>query len=155
MKFELIPAVLDQQPVIANLLELYAHDFSEFFDIELGEDGRYGYPHLPLYWTEDGRYPFLIKVDGSLAGFALVKSGWDMAEFFIVRRYRRHGLGTLAAHEIWRTFPGAWEVRVMESNVAAREFWGRAIAKFAGRPVAPLRLEQHGRPRFVYKFDSA
>ena len=46
---ELIPAAPDQEPVLANLLELYSHDFSEFHEIELGADGRFGYPSLPLY----------------------------------------------------------------------------------------------------------
>ena len=41
-----------QELVLANLLELYAHDFSEFHDLELGMDGRFGYSHLPLYWSE-------------------------------------------------------------------------------------------------------
>ena len=30
-------AVREQSPTLANLLELYAHDFSEFHDLEIGE----------------------------------------------------------------------------------------------------------------------
>ncbi len=48
-QIELIPATLEQQPLLANLLELYIHDFSEFHDVELGPDGRFGYRNLPLY----------------------------------------------------------------------------------------------------------
>ena len=70
---ELVPAALDQEPVFANLLELYAHDFSEFHNVELGADGRFGYKHLSLYWSEPDRRPFLIKADGKLAGLVLVK----------------------------------------------------------------------------------
>ena len=104
---------------------MYAHDFSEFHEIELGADGRFGYKHLPLYWREPNRRPFLVKVDGKLAGLVLVKRGselsgdetvWDVAEFFVVRRYRRRGIGTYVAHAVWRQVPGLWEVRVMESN---------------------------------------
>src|ERR1700755_2565882 len=95
---ELIPAALDQEPILANLLELYAHDFSEFHNVELGADGRFGYKHIPIYWSEPDRHPFLVKVNGKLAGLALVKKGsqfsnradvWDVGEFFIVRAYRR------------------------------------------------------------------
>ena len=88
---ELIPALPEQELVLANLLELaYAHDFSEFHDLVLGTDGRFGYKYLPLYWSEPDRYPFLVRMDGNLAGLALVKRGseisddesvWDMAEF--------------------------------------------------------------------------
>jgi len=33
---EITPARPEQEPVLADLLELYAHDFSEFHDLELG-----------------------------------------------------------------------------------------------------------------------
>ena len=59
---------------MANLLELYAHDFSELRRLKLREDGRFGYEALPLYWTEPGRYPFLIRVDGSVKRVALLLS---------------------------------------------------------------------------------
>ena len=87
-RLELIPAASDQEQVLANLLELYSHDFSEFYDVELGADGRFGYRDLPLYWSEPGRHPFLATLNDKLAGFALVKQGstisdnrtdWDMA----------------------------------------------------------------------------
>src|SRR5271169_2382677 len=101
-QIDVIPAAPEQEPILANLLELYAHDFSEFYPVELGADGRFGYRHLPLYWSKPGRHPFLIKVDGKLAGLALVTRGsqvsdsesiWDMAEFFIARAYRKRGIG--------------------------------------------------------------
>jgi hypothetical protein len=35
-------------------------------------------------------------------------------------------------------FPGVWEVRVMESNVPARDFWAHAISTFRGEAVKNL-----------------
>jgi predicted acetyltransferase len=159
---ELVPAAPDQESIVANLLELYAHDFSEFHPLELGADGRFGYKPLPLYWSEPDRYPFLIKVDGSLAGLVLVKSEsevsgseavWDVAEFFIVRAYRRRGIGMQVAHQVWRTFPGSWQVRVMESNRAASNFWRRAIAAFIGEAIVPARVEKDGECWYVFAFE--
>lgn len=130
---EVIRARPKQESILANLLELYAHDFSEFNVLELGADGRFGYSRLALYWREPGRHPFLVWVECKLAGFVLVKRGseisgnetvWDLAEFFVLRGCRRRGIGTQAAIEVWRRFPGPWEVRVMESNVPARELLG-------------------------------
>jgi hypothetical protein len=66
-----------QSPILANLLELYAHDFSEFQPLDIGPDGRFGYKSLPLYWSESNRHPFLIRFEGKLAGLALVKGGGD------------------------------------------------------------------------------
>jgi hypothetical protein len=44
-------ATPDMAPVLGNLLELYVHDLSEVFPIELGPEGRFGYDKLPLYWV--------------------------------------------------------------------------------------------------------
>jgi predicted acetyltransferase len=119
--------------------------------VELGSDGRFVYPSLALYWGEPERYPFLVVVDRRLAGFALVKKGselsdnkmvWDMAEFFVIRGYRRRGIGTRVAHEIWKRFPGTWEVRVLQSNVSAYHFWIRAISEFNSAEVHPTLVEK-------------
>jgi predicted acetyltransferase len=160
---EVVPASPDQEPVLANLLELYAYDFSEFRDIELGEDGRFGYKALPLYWREPGRYPFLVRLDGKLAGFVLVTKGsgvsgdttvWDMVEFFVLRAYRRRGIGTEIAHQVWRKFPGHWEVRVMESNVSGCQFWKRAVSAFSGDAIHPARVHKNGRWWHVFAFEA-
>ncbi len=155
---ELIPAVQEQEPVLANLLELYAHDFSEFYGIELGEDGRFGYKHLPLYWIEADRHAFLVRVDGKLAGFVLVKreaetAAWDMAEFFVARAYRRRGVGMQVAHETWRRFPGRWQVRVMEANRSGCRFWERAVGAFTGSAMDSVRVERDGRWWRVFSFE--
>lgn len=158
---QVIPATAEQAPILANLIELYGHDFSEFHVLNLGEDGRFGYPSLPLYWSEPDRYPFLIRIDGQLAGLAFVKRGsevsgnraiWDMAEFFIVRGCRRRGLGIQAACEVWRRFPGSWEVRVLQSNVSALHFWAAAISKFAGEVVHPVLFEKAGECWALFSF---
>jgi len=150
---ELVPASREQEPILANLLELYIHDFSELIDLEIGQDGRFGYERLHLYWSEPDRHPFLVKVDGRLAGFVLVGRGrsvsgkeiiWDVTEFFVLRGYRRQGVGTRVVHEVWRRFAGRWEVRVMERNVAAQRFWARAIEKFTGAVIRPVRVRKDG-----------
>jgi predicted acetyltransferase len=160
---EVLPASPEQAPILANLFELYAHDFSEFHDVDLGADGRFGYRCLPLYWSEPDRHPFLVRVDGNLAGFALVKRGsevsgnaavWDMAEFFVIRGYRRRGIGTRIAHEVWRRFPGPWEVRVMQSNMSAYHFWARAILKLTGKAIHPVRFEKGGERWTLFSFQS-
>lgn len=160
---EVISAAPEQEPILANLLELYAHDFSEFDDLELGADGRFGYKYLPLYWSEPSRHPFLVRMDGKLAGLVLVKKGshisgnetvWDMAEFFVVRGYRRRGIGTDVAHEVWRRFPGPWEVRVMDSNDSAHKFWEHAISVFAGEVIHSIRVETGGACWRVFSFEA-
>lgn len=128
------------EAVLSNLLELYAHDLSESFALELGPDGRFGYEKLPLYWSEpDRRFPFLIRQGTRLAGFALVTRGspgsddpqdFDVAEFFVVRRHRRSGVGRQAAFLLWDRFPFHWIVRVAEGNQRGRRFWESVIREY-------------------------
>ncbi len=162
-RIELVPAAPEQEPVIANLLELYSHDFSELYSLEVGSDGRFGYKRLSLCWSDPGRHPFMIEVDGGLVGFALVKRGSgvskgktvrDVAEYFVVRAYRGRGIGIKAARQVWGTFPGPWEVRVMQSNRAATIFWRRAIAAFTGQAPHSARIGKDGESWFVFSFES-
>jgi predicted acetyltransferase len=160
---EITPALSEEEPILANMLELYAHDFSEILDIKLGADARFGYRPLPSYWKAPDRYPFLIRTDGHLAGFAFVRRGseisndadvWDMTEFFVIRGFRRLGLGMKAAHAIWRKFPGKWEVRVIDRNQKAMGFWGRATREFLGNKIEPSPFDKNGEGWHVFSFDS-
>ena len=144
-------------PIVDNLLQLYAHDFSEFHHVELDPRGRFNYAPLPLYWSDPTRHPFLVKMDTRLAGFVLVQRHdniWDMVEFFVLRGFRRRGAGTAIAHEVWKRLPGRWEVRVMQANQAALPFWERAIAAFTGRRIKPIGIEKDGNYWQVFRFDS-
>jgi hypothetical protein len=45
-------ATADSASVLSNLLELYSHDMSEIFRLELRPDGSFGYDKLARYWSE-------------------------------------------------------------------------------------------------------
>ena len=50
-----------------------------------------------------------------------------MAEFFVMRKYRRGGIGNEAARTLFARFPGKWQVRQERANGAATLFWHTAI----------------------------
>jgi predicted acetyltransferase len=129
MEFSLVEVGPADRPVLRRLIELYRYDFSEFDRSDVGPHGEFGYPYLDHYWTEPGRHPFLVQVEGTWAGFALVREipPFDMAEFFVMRKYRRSGLGREVALEIFRRFPGRWQVRELRSNPGAIAFWRTVI----------------------------
>jgi predicted acetyltransferase len=126
---EIIEAAIEDQPVLQRLVELYQHDFSPFDDADVDDDGLYGSAFLDRYWVDADRRPFLLRVDMHIAGFALVRTGEpnDMAEFFVMRKYRRHGVGTEFARDLFARFPGNWQVREMRANEPAQAFWRRII----------------------------
>lgn len=132
-------ATLDEKPILCQLLELYEYDFSEFEGTDVGPHGLYGYRFLDHYWTEPDRHPYLIRVDGNLAGFVLVNrhtfSGedrWSVAEFFVMRKYRGRGVGALAAAFVFDLHAGAWEVKQVASHPGSTAFWRRVIGRYTG-----------------------
>ena len=127
--------------LLGNLLELYIHDLSAMFlQVEIGEDGRFGYPQMTSYLSGSGRrFAFLVRCDQRIAGFALVKHGspaaegpdvLDVAEFFVLRKYRGRGVGRAAAKLLWDRLPGSWTVRASGKNPEAISFWRAAVATY-------------------------
>ncbi len=160
---EVRPATQQAQPALSNLYQLYIHDFTDFVQQPLGDDGRFDYDPLPPYWSESNRFPFIVWVDAKLAGFALVKKGsdfsgktevWDMADFFVVRGVRGKGVGYSVAKSIWQQFPGPWEVRVITANVPARQFWAKAISRFLGKTIEPELVTKGEETRYLFLFES-
>ena len=159
------PATQRDTAVLSNLLELYSHDLSDVFALEPGADGRFGYEKLHLYWSEpENRFPFLIRAGTQLGGFALVTRGspasddpgdFDIAEFFVLRRHRRSGVGRRAAFLLWDRLASGWTVRVSEGNQKGLRFWANVIAEYTrGTAVETTRS---GSPHAwrVFSFSSA
>ena len=150
--------------VVANLMELYCHDLSTLFNLEVGPDGRFGYARLPLYFSEPRtRHAYLIRHGATLAGFALVRAespladlaaDFDVAEFFILRAHRRHGVGRDAAAALWDRHPGTWVVRVADGNLPAVAFWRGTIDDYAAGAFTEQRRTIDGRGWHVFVFPS-
>lgn len=158
-------ATPEAAPLLENLLELYMHDMSEIFPIELEEDGRFGYDRLPLYWSEpEKRHAFLIRRGAAVAGFALATVGspatedpadLDVAEFFVLRRHRRSGVGREAAHALWDTLPGQWVVRCSQANRAGLPFWSETVRTYTGGAFREWTRPGDPNPWRVFSFASS
>jgi predicted acetyltransferase len=160
---ELLPAMLGDRSVLSNLYQLYIHDFTDFVNLELDDSGKFGYDPLPLYWSEPNRFPFLIRANDRLVGFALIKKGSDfsgdsrvmeVADFFVFRGARGLGIGYSVAERIWRRFPGPWEVRVMITNVPALAFWTRAVCRYTQQTIKPMTVTKDDETRHLFRFES-
>jgi len=126
--------------IVRNLFALYAHDMSAFVGLDVGDDGAFSIPAtVASYWNgpdASERFPFLVRADGKLAGFALVRrivmnpATYDMGEFFILRKYRMSGIGRFVARTLFDRFAGSWEVRELPPNAAAQTFWRRIIGDY-------------------------
>ena len=125
---------------IQRMLELYQHDLSDIWDQDLDAHGEYGYA-LDRYWDSEGFHPFVATLDDRFAGFALANPavrigthGHWMDQFFVLRKYRRGGVGAWLARSVFAALPGRWEVGQMPDNLPAQAFWRRIIGECtAGR----------------------
>src|SRR5580692_6829663 len=132
-----------QAPIIQNLVQLYTHDFSEFWGGtargDLNAQGLFPAYQLDEYWSHERWAALLIWCDRALAGFCLINdrthSGLsaqrNLAEFFVLRKYRGRAVGRRAAENVFSRHPGLWEVAVARKNAHAREFWRKTITRSA------------------------
>jgi len=158
--------IIDARPiqnVLANLFPLYIHELSAFTDFDVDDDGLFrAPPSFAAYWQEPERHPFLLRADGKIAGFALIRqmdtepSAFDMGEFFVLRRYRRSGVGRTAACALFDRFKGKWEVRELVDNLPAQGFWRRIIADYTGGDFTEVKefFERYNREFIVQRLRS-
>ena len=107
MSVTLRRAATNHKPTIANLIQLYLHDMTEFMPFPVGADGRFEYGFLDRFW----RHPYFIMQGDEIAGFALVVDEcpltgrapcWFMAEFFVLKAY---GGAPAIRRSIWHSKP--------------------------------------------------
>jgi len=156
MNIQVTLATPADHPLLSRLYPLYIHDLSAFTDeFQLDDQGIWQPDYLP-FWLEGHAtaHALLIRAEGQPAGFAFVGQkpfpymsparDFCMAEFFILKRWRRHGIGRQAALALFDRFRGRWEVDELEANVPAVCFWRGLIAEYTGGDF--VEMPGHGGP---------
>ncbi|CAG0927391.1 hypothetical protein TFLX_00430 [Thermoflexales bacterium] len=137
---DLVRAALPHRALLRQLYELYCHDFSAMTQADLGEDGYWTGDDFLDPWPDD-LHIYLIRVDQQWAGFAWIafgsyadpqsaSAGFLMDEFFVLRKYRRRGVGEWAAAWLFNHYPGQWEVGEIPENAEAQRFWRTIIDRY-------------------------
>jgi predicted acetyltransferase len=116
----IIPASLEDHPVIQNMARFYVYDLARVCGWPIDADGLYESFDFKPYFIDQDKKSFLIKISNELAGFVLLnkhKTGqdidWNMGEFFIISKFQNKGYGSKIAQQIWRTHSGLWEISVI------------------------------------------
>jgi predicted acetyltransferase len=147
--------------LLRNLFKHYVYDMAEWFEIDRKADGTYSYDTAWIW--ENGYAAYLAKAGDLIAGFAIVGAAvqWlgdigahDVKEFFVVRRFRRNGLGQRMAILLWNERSGEWLVRVLESNTPALLFWRAAISSYSHGSYEEEEHLVNGRPWRFFRFVS-
>ncbi|MEK4566587.1 GNAT family N-acetyltransferase [Alkalihalobacillus sp. FSL R5-0424] len=147
MDVQIVPVKQEEAPILHNLMQYYIYEFSEYLhDIRLEEDGRFEPFKLDGYWIEPHLHPLFIKVDDQLAGFVLIEATPDSSpnsvnEFFVLKPYKRKGVGKKAAFDIFKRWHGNWVVAQLKENKPAQAFWNRVIDEYTNGDYE--QLEDH------------
>jgi len=95
---------------------------------------------LESSWENPNHHVYLLRVDGELAGFALVvrlSTGdpplYDIGQFFVLRKFRRKGVGKYVAFFLFDSFRGNWQVRQLLENTPAQRFWQNIISEYTNQ----------------------
>ena len=164
MEIKILKAERADSSVLRQLLEYYCYDFSEYLQTDVNEHGMFAYAYLDSYWIEPGRHPYFIKVDGKYAGFILINkdflvlddpAGHCVAEFFIMRKYRRRGIGLSAAKSVFAMHPGQWEISLVLTNQPSLKFWHKAVDEYTNGKYATEYKEKKDRQKQILLFSAS
>jgi predicted acetyltransferase len=166
LNLKLIEATSLDFNLIMNMGRFYEYEMSRYTKWPWqGEDSGYPTKYLvenfKRYFEEKDRYPFLIKVDQEVAGFALIdKKGsdpeveWNIGEFFILAKFQGQGLGRRVAEEIFNKFHGKWEVACLPDNSGAYKFWKKIVANYSNNNYQEVKkIIQHLNPYEMIVFN--
>ena len=94
---------------------------------------------MDRYFVEEDRHPYFIFKEDALCGFALVNAWciieersprFSIGEFYIRKDFRRDGLGSIAACQLFDLHRGHWEIRQLADNAAGTSFWIKVINSY-------------------------
>jgi predicted acetyltransferase len=149
----------DELQIIENLMQFYTYDFSEWVPLPLGEHGLFDLLPLPHYWRNPATRPFLISVDGELAGFVTVDDNthlpgaeYNLGYLFVCRRFRGQGVGKFVVSTLLSRLPGQWQIFHVGANRPARLFWARVLPDLTAGEFTLHSLTIEGQCCTVYGF---
>lgn len=145
----------EEKAIIRSLFSYYFHDMSQYdpgilineygLPVWHGFDAPQPRTHEECiafnWWIRDSCIPHLIRADGVPAGFVFVNAGphflpegvdYDVQDFFITAKFRRRGVGRLAALAVFERYRGRWEVVQLAANAPAIAFWNQVVGEYTG-----------------------
>ncbi|WP_277761681.1 GNAT family N-acetyltransferase [Pseudomonas sp. A34-9] len=155
---ELHSAPRDELEIIENLMQFYMYDFSEWLPLKLADHGFFSIQPKTDYWRQPATRPFLIRVDGELAGFVTVDSEIHIAgadhnigNFFIARRFRGQGVAQFVISALLSRIGGQWQIFHIDANLPAQRFWAGLIPELSGGDFTRQQREVDGYPCTFYR----
>lgn len=151
---------LADEQVLENLFQLYLYDLSSCTKFQISENGKFDFDPkiIKAYFTQPHHYPYFIAFSGKIAGFALVRrypydaALLDMGQFFVFGSHKRCGVGKAAFQLCLKAYPGQWQIRVLQENLPAKEFWQNTVSEQTGGIYDTVTADYQGKNMLFIRF---
>jgi len=136
MDITILPISFSEKEILRNLIEKYEYENSQYEKTEVNDYGLYEYKYLDHYWTDENRYAYFIKANSKLVGFILfndyryyneIEANYCIAEFFIMHKYKKMGIGKYVVKYITNKYKGKWQVGYNPNNNIGKIFWNKVV----------------------------
>lgn len=161
-QFVLQEATVKDYPTIQNMARFYVYDLSRYCEWSIPQDGLFESFNFKSYFEDSDRLALIIKVKEELAGFVLINSvtelpdtQWNIGEFFILAKFQERKLGTQVTKELWKRYPGKWEVSVIPENQPAYQFWKNSLKSFdVKEDIIEVDYDKEQSKRILFSFST-
>ncbi len=157
MNVTLTPAISDDdQRIVRNFFVAYFYDLAPYDpNLIINEHGLPCWapalkqdkvsPRTPEEcwefnkWVRDSVDWYVIRADDAPAGFVFIMNDqgflpagceYELMDFYVTPKYRRHNVGSLAARLAFGTRHGRWVLYQLSPNYAARKFWMKVLRDY-------------------------
>ncbi|GFN33001.1 hypothetical protein PCURB6_32610 [Paenibacillus curdlanolyticus] len=119
-----------------NLFNYYLYELSPYSREDIGTKGTFEMEDISPYYRDERLYPYYIMLNERIAGFILVTSppyvaedvDYSVQELFVLPKYRGTNIAQDAVVQIFKLYPGRYEVGMYKSNIIAVKFWTKLLS---------------------------
>ena len=163
MEVQLVEIKEQERKILENLFSYYIYDMTEYMKWNPDHEGKFSYDpsQFDVYWELEDHIPYFIYAESELAGFVLVRryphdlSTYDVAQFFVLRKFKGQGVGKEALTKVVHILPGKWQIRVLLENSGALSFWKSAVSNIVGEKYSVSKANDVDLLMFFIHFEVA
>ena len=139
MDVDFIEVKIEHKNLLWNLLQKYLYELSYVYGDDIEDDGNYSYDYFENYFNpEENREALIFRYDDKIIGFCMINDhsfnensiNYSMAEFSIVPKYRKNGLGKRAISKVLSQRKGKWQIKYSLDNPTAQKFWENVLSDY-------------------------
>ena len=140
--------------LLKNLLQLYLHDVSLYFPINLNSKTcKYEYDDLTKYIDNSNNFAYFFMNKDEIVGFTLINNDVHtmiVQEMFILNNYKNKGFGEEAITKVFDEFKGKWIIKSLPCSSKSENFWKKTIERYTNNKYDIEYIGKYNRAVFSF-----